>query len=986
LITGQQDDGDSIALEVQLDLATHTISYVDAATVSSGSIQRDGTTVATFTGVKSPGILTFIGTASTDHMLLRRGTTAGTFVLSSSDAVPTFFSVTFQEPADSLTLQLGAGDDSLAMDPNLFEPSLAFQVDGGTGTDSVTLNSGSAIGGLTDGNSYSVLPDVTNSKKLQLSGALATAVDLTTVGVGSPHALLIGTAKPFLVSSILFDSDTLVFATAHGFSTGDALLYDNGGSHSIQGLVSGGIFYAIKVSDTQLQLADTKADALRETPVSVNLQSPLSTSVSHTLRRALPFDPVTDVDLTNDTITFADAHGLSATDTVTYRVGGKMDDVTYSVVTADTGLLSRDDMGVGFRRVESVEDDTIAGERTVRLTADDDSVQVSKSSGKIIVQSLNTSFPTLTVTKPLYYLTLNPGDGDDTVVVQPFAPGSGFTFTIDALPDTDVQFPGTATVTDTDSLTIEVAAGSTAQSVSFTVSASSTLNGSVSYNGDTLLSYTGFSDSGNVIVHGTSGGDAIQFVAASTAGNYEITSGGTFSKVTVGTLAGILTIDAADGVDSLTIGNSLTYAGRLVLLGGSGADTLTIAGTITTLTYGSTFETVSSDTAAVSTRTYVASSGADIVTLAHGTGARLSLTTNGVAVVFNEPTTSLMVSTGDGADTITVNLDEPGTGYDLTAALILDGGAGTDSVTINGGKFKTVQIISSESTTDTSTKDDFQFGDSDYTITVSRAASGKIQFDYTDGDGVSHTLEVTDPVNSLTIESDITNIMALSLTADLTVTGTAVTVMGDLTLAGQDLSISATTINVNAGVTVATRKVASASDLLSGNSTGNSGDITLSGRTITIGTGAKLLAQGSGSYTAGAIAMTAAHKARPNGPFINLVSATASITLLSATLKGGVITIHSNAAALKKFSFLPESLDFIPADVAETLLGTLLNMPVGVVLASATSTISIGTGSTITATSVDIDSQARTNASMTLLVTGLGVIYLESKSDRNGDS
>ena len=54
---------------------------------------------------------------------------------------------------------------------------------------------------------------------------------------------------------------------AHGFNTGDAVEYGNGGSEDIYGLDDGEVYYVIKIDDNNFVLAETREDAFNDLPI-----------------------------------------------------------------------------------------------------------------------------------------------------------------------------------------------------------------------------------------------------------------------------------------------------------------------------------------------------------------------------------------------------------------------------------------------------------------------------------------------------------------------------------------------------------------------------------------------------------------------------------------------------------------------------------------------------------------------------------------------
>jgi hypothetical protein len=102
--------------------------------------------------------------------------------------------------------------------------------------------------------------------------------------------------------------------------------------------------------------------------------------------------------------------------------------------------------------------------------------------------------------------------------------------------------------------------------------------------------------------------------------------------------------------------------------------------------------------------------------------------------------------------------------------------------------------------------------------------------------GSGYDMQIRSTSSSATFELTGFNIPTVSLTINGQDGNDSVTVASNLFMPGADLAINAETITVNSGVTISTRQT----DAI-GVSTGDSGDIELTGETITVGSGAALL-------------------------------------------------------------------------------------------------------------------------------------------------
>ncbi|MEZ0277317.1 MAG: hypothetical protein ACAH88_20570, partial [Roseimicrobium sp.] len=678
-LTGDPENADTILVELQAGPISKSVTFTAITDTSNGSITVDSATVVSYVGIRNPSNLQVLTTSSADVMNLRR-TAANTVTLKSTNT--TFADVTIVGLSDSLTIRAGLGNDELTVDPQIFGADTGFIFDGQDGTDSLVMAAGTSVTGLTDGSSYVVIPHLTDPKKLQLALASSptTPIDLTAAGLGAEHYLLLGSAKSFIVPPIGFTDDTLVFATAHGFTTGQAVIYDNGGNRSIGPLVSGTVYYAVVLSATTLQLALTSEYALRATPDTIKLtDSGLSLpSTTHTLQAALVFDPLLGVDLASNTITFATNHGITLTPPVSvrYRAGAKFDFAMYVASSDNSGLVSRDDMGVQYIRVESVEDRSVANERVVRLPHANNIAQVTKVGSQIQVTSPADDFVDFKLEEPINYLGLELLGGSNTVIVDMFTPVGALGFEINGRPAGIADTPDVGGLTAINRLEVRTTAGAAAQTFVFSKVAGDAASGSFTLNGTKFLSYIGIEDAPHLLVNGTTGADNITITTSAGAASIAVATLGTIAATMAG---GTLTIDGGAGADTFTLASGVSYASPLTLLGGTQTDTLTIAGTYSNLTYGG-FETVT-DTATVATRTFLGTDLADTITLRKGTGNKLELVLGATTIAFEEPTSRLRILAGGGLDVLTIDLDDRagGSNNDLTAVLELNGGDGDDT-------------------------------------------------------------------------------------------------------------------------------------------------------------------------------------------------------------------------------------------------------------------------------------------------------------------
>ncbi len=174
---------------------------------------------------------------------------------------------------------LGHGDFAPGTGVNDQENTIDLGYDHGLKTGDTVVYSnggGSSIGGLIDADPYYVR--VTNSRTVKLARSVEEANE-------DPITLF----SPADVDDAQ-GVETIDLGYDHGFQTGDAVVYHNGGDESIGGLTDGQTYYVIRVSDTQVQLAELPDDALSDTPKPLDLDlGQGGTGAMHSLR--LDLDP-----------------------------------------------------------------------------------------------------------------------------------------------------------------------------------------------------------------------------------------------------------------------------------------------------------------------------------------------------------------------------------------------------------------------------------------------------------------------------------------------------------------------------------------------------------------------------------------------------------------------------------------------------------------------------------------------------------------------
>ncbi|MDH3275857.1 MAG: hypothetical protein OEM99_15100, partial [Gammaproteobacteria bacterium] len=244
-----------------------------------------------------------------------------------------------------VTLLDGTQLTGTALD-DFFDPLLAIGLVAGTEIDlgfahgfstgqRVFYDSGDgiSIGGLIDGDSYFVI-----------------AVDETTIQLAEAS---------FFDPTLGVDGteDTINLGFAHGFTTGDEVVYRNGGGTSIDGLTNEAPYFVIVVDDNTVQLANTLEDALAGFPI-VDLDATLATGIAHSLVDVL--SPIT----LDPTVASGIAHSVTG-DSFRLRQGNTITQVNFIDVDTFSNVLQLTE--VPFASTVRVAD--VSGAAGVVLTA-----------------------------------------------------------------------------------------------------------------------------------------------------------------------------------------------------------------------------------------------------------------------------------------------------------------------------------------------------------------------------------------------------------------------------------------------------------------------------------------------------------------------------------------------------------------------------------------------------------------------------------------
>jgi flagellin len=113
-----------------------------------------------------------------------------------------------------------------------------------------------------------------------------TIPDLTVSSLGLQSAV------QTISASLVADSTSDTFnIAAHGFSSGDAVVYRNGSGDPVGGLTSGTTYYVIKISNDSFKLASSSANATAGTPVPIDITS-LGTVADDSLQKKFSINAV----------------------------------------------------------------------------------------------------------------------------------------------------------------------------------------------------------------------------------------------------------------------------------------------------------------------------------------------------------------------------------------------------------------------------------------------------------------------------------------------------------------------------------------------------------------------------------------------------------------------------------------------------------------------------------------------------------------------
>ncbi len=191
-------------------------------------------------------------------------------------------------------------------------------------------------------------------------------------------------APKFGSQAISSGVDQIALGYAHGFQTGDAVVYDRGAGADLAGLENGRTYFVIRIDSTTIKLAESKTDAADGNAFNLDTVAYPGTGTGHSLRLDLDttgvwgsqhnlgrtFSPLTAVVSAAESIDLGQSHGFTLGQAVVYRSGGGtringlVDGGTYYVVpdaiNANAFQLASTEAGAQ-KQVPEVIDLTAAG-------------------------------------------------------------------------------------------------------------------------------------------------------------------------------------------------------------------------------------------------------------------------------------------------------------------------------------------------------------------------------------------------------------------------------------------------------------------------------------------------------------------------------------------------------------------------------------------------------------------------------------------------
>ncbi len=575
--------------------------------------------------------------------------------------------------------------------------------------------------------------------------------------------------------------------------------------------------------------------------------------------------------LDGDTLFLTNTSGATFSVSLVITVTGVID----AVIDPGSGRISLDGSTFTFLSMDSVTDESTAVNRTYRGTNLDDDLQVSQSAGILTLDSDDDGFMPVVFARPSGSLTLQGDAGDDTFHL------GGLTLTA------SLAIDGGA---GTDRVFFEISASTLAQDVKFGAS-------DVKLNDATVFTTSNTESGKNLIVDATADDDEI--VLAASTGRYTLTSP-TFGTVTLDDPgeAGSLTINGGAGDDTIDSSSLATFAGSLTVVGGEGTDVVNLGtGHYGTLSFSTSNELVNGMPAVDNFVFDAQAATANKIHVFRPAAGQIAIMDNQHVIVtaffFGDATAAgqWQISLTGMAGTVTYTVSGPFAEIGLMVAGLVH------AINVDAAGLYTAGVVG-ETIFVTSDSGDY-FAAS---VAAPAGATAAVR---------SNSVVIWDPTVSLTINTgfnaqgsneyihvgqkpDDTVSAIDTFDADLTLDGgslhstdgaDSIVIYSDLALNGHNLSIQAETITINNSVTVSTSKAG-----------GTAGSMTLNGHTITLGTNAKLLAQGSNVDTSGDISVSAIDDTSIWTPGLDIdISDVDFVLSTGAQIKGRDVTLLATA-------------------------------------------------------------------------------------------
>ena len=339
--------GNGAAIGGLADGTTYYVISVDATHIKLADSLNDANNDKPIT-LTSAGTGTFtVATTSTPIPLSSTGT-------SSTQTIAPL------DPAEAASINPSAKNVTL---PGSTVPVVTVDVTQNLGTLTITSNDaqfvvtgGDAVTGLLGSAPTTNGDAITGSAAANLTITAGTndTLDLTVNGTPITVTLAPGTytadslaeeVQKEIRAAIPNVTNAITFNGAHGFSTGQEVVYHNGGGTSIGGLTDGIAYFVIKVNDDTIQLASSLPNATASTPITLTSvgkgdgQTFTPTESGSTL--TFGASAVTTTNSSADEISFATSPGLVTGDAVFYdngggiSIGGLTDGQTYYVIAVD---------------------------------------------------------------------------------------------------------------------------------------------------------------------------------------------------------------------------------------------------------------------------------------------------------------------------------------------------------------------------------------------------------------------------------------------------------------------------------------------------------------------------------------------------------------------------------------------------------------------------------------------------------------------------